>query len=92
MGKEKENKKDKRIVVGIYPDEVEVVGKRLEEEKHEFIGDDLSGKDIRTFFGLRPTHREGVKGELRKEIKELSVEEQKELLEEIKKKKGVSEE
>ena len=92
MGKEKEVPKIRKIIVGIYQDEIATIEKRMSEEKHDLIGSELNGKDIRTYFGLKPTHREGIKGELKKEVSALSVDEQKELLEEIRKKKGISKE
>ena len=82
---EKEGRK--KIHIGIYADEIPTVMQMLDEQKHELIGEELNGKDIRTYFGLKPTHREGIKGELKAEIKELSVEQQRELLAEIKKRK-----
>ena len=88
MAKKTEISEPKKVTVGVYPDEKDTVTAKIKEAGQELIGNELSAKDIRVYFGLKETHREGVKGELKAEIKELSVEQQKELLEEIRKKKS----
>jgi len=77
----------KRLVISIYPDEQEAVSNLLEKEGIE-VTTPLNSRDIRKYFGLKPTHRSGLKTELRKAVKDLSQEETKELLEEIKQRKA----
>jgi hypothetical protein len=77
--KNEETATEGKIVVSIYPDELEMVGEKVEE---------VSSRGIRQYFGLNPTHRQRTGTELRQEIAELSNDEKKELLEEIRKKKG----
>jgi hypothetical protein len=69
-----------KIVIAIYSDEFEKVSEKIDTE--------VTGKNVREYFGLNPTHRQRTGTELREEISELSSEEKKELLEEIRKKKG----
>lgn len=85
MAKKKNNEEFKRILVGIYPEEFSLVKEKIRNEGKELIGKILNSRDIRVFFGLKPTHRQGVKTELRKKISELSEEKQKEILQQLNK-------
>lgn len=86
-GKKEESRKEDsgKILVSIYPDEIELVTTTLKEDySKELIGETLNSRDIRLFFGLKPTHRKGIKTELRSKIAELTIEEQKDLLSKLK--------
>lgn len=87
MAKEKTDEKGKGIFVKIYPEEIEGVSTKVMTQQ-KLLGEDLGSRDVRTYFGLTPTHRRaGVKSQLKLAVSELSEEEQKELLEKIQKKK-----
>lgn len=75
---EEEHEK-KKILVAIYPEEFKSV--------EDTISTECSSKNIRDFFGLQPTHRQRTGMELREELKDMTTEEKKELLEQIRKKK-----
>ncbi|GAI80664.1 unnamed protein product [marine sediment metagenome] len=84
---EEEVVKPKKIVVSFYEDEFPVVQERVENEGVTVEGE-LNSRNVREMFGLKSTHRSAFKSELRKEIAELSVEQQKEMLETLKKNKA----
>jgi len=84
MGVKKKEIKNKKIVVGIYPEEIETVTEKI-KEKIKLQGDVLNSRDIRAYFELKPTHRgKGIKGQIMEEIKELDEEKQKQILADIK--------
>lgn len=76
--------KTEKIAVGFYSEEYKAIIEKIEESGQELLGEDLNGRDIRVFFGLKPTHRSGVKTELKQEIGKLSREEQEEMLNNLK--------
>lgn len=87
-GKNENTKEDvKKLYVSFYPEEFEQIIQYLKDIGNGLVGNTLNSRDIRILFGLKPTHKRGIKGELKNEIKTLSLEQQKELLEEIKNRK-----
>ena len=84
--------KGKKVTVGIYPEESEKVLEKIKEELEEtdmISPTELNSRDIRAYFDLKPTHRGfGVKRQIAEELKDLSDEEQQEILSTIKKGKG----
>lgn len=83
MGKKKsvdESPEMEKIIVSFYSDEFDKVKEVLEISE-------VTSRAIRESMELAPTHRQRTGTELREEIAELSNEERKELLEEIRKKK-----
>lgn len=85
-----EQEKQKKILVSIYPEEIEKVQEKIEESGQELIYEEgLNSRDIRVFFDLKPTHRgTGIKKQVIKGLNNLPEDEQKEILEEIKRRSG----
>jgi len=84
-----------RVMVSFYPEEHEAVLDVLDngvdgvEDDKRIDSDNLNSRDIRQLFGLRPTHRKvGIKREIADRVKDLSEEEQKEMLDDLKEKAG----
>lgn len=88
MDKEKtgKNKKSKTVFVKFYEDEIETVLEKVKELGGKIGEKGLNGRDIRELFELKPTHRQvGTKGQIKNIVAEMTEEEQKKLLEELKK-------
>jgi len=84
-----------RVMVSFYPEEHETVLEALSngvdglDDDDRVDTDNLNSRDIRQLFGLRPTHRKvGVKREIAERLKDMSEEEQQEILDDLKEKAG----
>lgn len=73
----------KRVIVAFYPEEQEVMLEKLDENTdiERVSTSELNSRDVRMYFGLKPTHRSvGTRRAIMDKIKDMSEEKQKEIL------------